>query len=756
MADENSQERTQVIALAADVGRALTTHHAQSDMLRNCAEALVHHLDAAFARIWLLNTAGDALELCASAGLYTHLNGRHGHIPIGKFKIGRIAQERMPHLTNAVIGDPRVSDQDWAQREGMVAFAGYPLIVDERVIGVAAIFARQSLSEVTLQALGSVADEIAIGIDRKRAEEALRETEARKNAILESALDCIITIDDQQNIIEWNPAAEKTFGHSRSQALGRCMSELIIPLSLRGAHLHGFGHYLATGEGPILNQRIEVSALHADGHEFPVELSVVPIILHGRPLFTAYLRDITERKQAEKALRESEVRYRTLISATAQIVWTNTPDGEMQGTNADWSAFTGQSEEEYTGYGWSNAVHPDDTQPTIDAWKLSVATHTPFGFEHRLRRHDGVYRHFAIRAVPILEASGSIREWIGVHTDVTERRAAEQERRRAEEALRESEQRYKSLFDYNPDAVFSFDLGGHFLSANAACQTVSGYTPAELLRTTFMPLIVPQDLTRVLGLFSMAAQGQPQTFETTITRKEGDRATLAVTIVPTVVDATIVGVFGIAEDISERKRAEALEREANLRQRAFLREVLASVTESKLLLVDSPDQLPPTLHPVGGIIRLSPDEGLKELRGRTVEAARGAGHSEERQHDLVTAASEAGMNAITHGGGHGTARVFVSGSGTIQVRVEDQGTGITMENLPRAALARGFSTKATLGHGLKMTLETIDRLSLLTGPSGTIVVIEQDRVAPLPAWLSEAVTMMHVSRGETDERDEDC
>ena len=96
-------------------------------MLQRCAEALVDHLHGAFARIWTLNPQEDVLELQASAGLYTHLDGPHSRVPVGKYKIGLIAQERKPHLTNAVVGDPRVSDQEWARREGMVAFAGYPL-----------------------------------------------------------------------------------------------------------------------------------------------------------------------------------------------------------------------------------------------------------------------------------------------------------------------------------------------------------------------------------------------------------------------------------------------------------------------------------------------------------------------------------------------------------------------------------------------------------------------------------------------------
>ena len=176
-------------------------------------------------------------------------------------------------------------------------------------------------------------------------------------------------------------------------------------------------------------------------------------------------------------------------------------------------------------------------------------------------------------------------------------------------------------------------------------------------------------------------------------------------------------------------------REALLAQQGvFLRDVLSSVTEGKLLLSTSPAHLPPPLTPVGESIALTREGGLRELRLRAQEAARGAGHSEERQFDLLTAVSEAGMNAILHGGG-GQGQVMVGGDGTVQVRVEDQGGDIAMENLPRATLSRGFSTKATLGHGLKMMLETADRLFLMTGPTGTTVVLEQGQERPLPAWL---------------------
>src|SRR5438874_2375386 len=172
-------ERARLAELTSDVGIALTRGAALRETLQLCVEALVRHLDVAFARIWTLDDATSMLELQASAGMYTHIDGPHSRVPLGQYKIGLIAQQRRPHLTNQVVGDPHVHDQEWAQREGMVAFAGYPLVVQERVLGVMAMFARHPLSEFVPKALASVASGLAVGIERKRAEEALRSSEER-------------------------------------------------------------------------------------------------------------------------------------------------------------------------------------------------------------------------------------------------------------------------------------------------------------------------------------------------------------------------------------------------------------------------------------------------------------------------------------------------------------------------------------------------------------------------------------------------
>lgn len=172
-AERELLERARLAALRADISTALTKSGNLPAVLQQCAQALVTHLDGAFARIWTFNESKNVLELQASAGLYTHLDGPHGRIAMGAYKIGRIAQHRQPLLTNDVVNDENISDHEWARKEGMVAFAGYPLLLENQVLGVMAMFAKHPLTENLLAELGSIADGLAQWVRRRRAEEAL-------------------------------------------------------------------------------------------------------------------------------------------------------------------------------------------------------------------------------------------------------------------------------------------------------------------------------------------------------------------------------------------------------------------------------------------------------------------------------------------------------------------------------------------------------------------------------------------------------
>ncbi len=166
-------------SLQAELGVALAVQNvSEEDLMKKATDALVRCLPAAFARIWTLNPATDMLELQASSGLYTHLDGPHSRVRLGHLKIGLIAQQRKPHLTNDVLRDPRISSPAWARENGMVAFAGYPLLVEDQLLGVLALFAREPLPPDTLENLGSVSDLVAQGIQRKRAERELCHAQA--------------------------------------------------------------------------------------------------------------------------------------------------------------------------------------------------------------------------------------------------------------------------------------------------------------------------------------------------------------------------------------------------------------------------------------------------------------------------------------------------------------------------------------------------------------------------------------------------
>jgi len=319
------------------------------------------------------------------------------------------------------------------------------------------------------------------------------------------------------------------------------------------------------------------------------------------------------------------------------------------------------------------------------------------------------------------------------------------EQDQAEKALHTSREEYRLLFEANPQPMWVYDLQTlDFLAVNAAAVRVYGYSSDEFLAMTLGDIRPAEDAPALAASVEAPRVGTRTDGPWRHLRKDGSG--LWVEIAASALDfhgrpARLITALDVTERVAmddERAKMEGERREATVRQQTFLRDILASVTEGKLLLSNSSTQLPAPLTPVGEPIPLTPEAGLWELRRRAQGAALDAGHSDARQFDLITAASEAGMNAIVHAG-DGTARVFVGSTGTVQVRVEDRGAGIAMENLPRAALARGFTTAGSLGHGLKMMLETADHLYLLTGPDGTTAVIEQEREPPLPTWLSEAI-----------------
>jgi PAS domain S-box-containing protein len=219
-----------------------------------------------------------------------------------------------------------------ARRDGLHAGFGFPLRSARGVVGVMEFFAREARhpDERLLATMAVLGSQVGQFVARRRAEEEVRARESRLRAMLDAALDAVVSMDAHGRVIGWNHAAEAIFGYEAREAIGREMADLIVPPHLRDAHRRGLARFLETRRGVVLDRRIEVTGMRRDGTEFPVELTITRIPLPGAPTFTGYLRDITDRVTAERELRASRARLVEVADAERKRIQRNLHDGAQQ------------------------------------------------------------------------------------------------------------------------------------------------------------------------------------------------------------------------------------------------------------------------------------------------------------------------------------------------------------------------------------------------------------------------------------------
>ena len=283
--------------------------------------------------------------------------------------------------------------------------------------------------------------------ERRRSEEALREAEAeslrkseqRFRTFVDHATDAFFLQDHNYVFLDVNRQACESLGYTRDELIG--MTPADIDPNVTPEIVENITRSLNAGK------MMEFEAIHRrkDGTTFPVEIRGQAFYEEGRRFSVAMVRDITERKRTEEALRESEQRWRTLTEALPQLVWTATPDGACDYFSMQWTQFTGVPEIHLLGWQWMETLHPDDREPTRQLWTNSVAGRGPYDVECRVRRTDGEYRWFKTRGVPIRDSEGVIFKWFGTCTDITDGNLAAEELRLAKEAA-ESANRAKDEF----------------------------------------------------------------------------------------------------------------------------------------------------------------------------------------------------------------------------------------------------------------------------------------------------------------------
>jgi len=311
--------QTRRLTLRSDIGLALSQETELSAMLFRCTQALVEHLDVAFARIWTLNSQDNILELQASAGLYTHTDGTHTQVSVGDSPIGRIASQHQPYVSNDIANDPNISDCEWARQEGIVSFAGYPLIVEAELVGVMVLFSRHPFSQTTLDTLASITNEIAVGIERQQLEQALQESQRWLKAINEANPNIIYIHDwvERRNVYT-NGGIHEILGYTPAeiQDMGnQILSMLMHPddLDILWDHQRQI-KYAKIGDVFELEYRMR----HKNG-EWRWLFSQETVFKQNadgttRQTLGAAI-DISDRKHIELALRQSEARERQKAQA---------------------------------------------------------------------------------------------------------------------------------------------------------------------------------------------------------------------------------------------------------------------------------------------------------------------------------------------------------------------------------------------------------------------------------------------------------
>jgi PAS domain S-box-containing protein len=307
-----------------------------------------------------------------------------------------------------------------------------------------------------------------------------RTAQAHTAALLNASLDAVIGMDLSGLVTEFNGAAEAMFGRRREDTVGRSMAELLIPPRLREAHQRGLARHLATGERRALDRRIEVTAMRADGSEFPIELAIRRVATDGLPTFLGYARDLSERHAAERErtallarAQAGEEQFRTLANTMPLLAWYADPDGSIRWYNSRWHEYTGMPVDQQDDWPWQRVHDPADLPRIVAKWQGALATGEPWEDQFRLRRRDGVFRWFLSRAVPLLDAHGRTLRWFGTNVDIDDRK-------QTEAALERARRETEAILAAAGDGIYGVDNEGRTTFVNPAAAQLLGRSAEEL------------------------------------------------------------------------------------------------------------------------------------------------------------------------------------------------------------------------------------------------------------------------------------
>ncbi len=387
--------------------------------------------------------------------------------------------------------------------------------------------------------------------ERRRRERELQRSEARLRATVEAAFDCVIGMDSEGRVIEFNAAAERVLGYRRADMLGRVLADVIVPERYRDAHRHGVRNFREGAGAAMVGRLVETTAVRADGSEIPVEVAVGVAAVPEGHIFVGHLRDITERRRADQALRDSEEQHRAIFNASADALVLRAADFSIVDVNATYEAMSGFSRAEVLGVARVLA-NPPEVMATIRALHEKAIAGETVTLDTQLLRRDGQRYDLELRGVPIQHRGQPHVLYIG--RDITQGKLAER-------ALRDSQEQYRAIFNASSDALVLRDAHYRAVEVNPAYTTISGYTRDEVMAADrVLTQADPAVRARHRVEHHLALAGKPLRFEVTATRKDGSTLHSEVRGTPMMYRGQPHVLYAV-RDITERNAAEQRRRE---------------------------------------------------------------------------------------------------------------------------------------------------------------------------------------------------
>ncbi len=313
-----------------------------------------------------------------------------------------------------------------AAAAGLRTALAFPISDARGTRGVVELFTRKRRrpNAGLMKILTGLGNQIGQQLGRRRAEEAVRQSEALRGAVLESALDCVITMNHEGRIVEFNRAAEQIFGYRRADVVGEHLVDLIVPPSLRKAHVEGLARYLKTGEAAVLGRRIELTAMRADRTEFPVEIAITRVGTQDPPMFAGYLRELTEQKRAAETIQ----RLAAIVEHSNDAIVAIKPGGEVMAWNPGAERLYGFSAEEALGRHISFTVPPHYAEESAEMVRRTDRGETVHNHQTQRMRRDGSLVDVALTLSPLRDPDGALIGTAAIIRDVTQQK---REQRRA-------------------------------------------------------------------------------------------------------------------------------------------------------------------------------------------------------------------------------------------------------------------------------------------------------------------------------------